>query len=494
LLFFLIFACSPSHLTGQTADSIQHYLALDLTQEQGLSLSTQDLETAASAGINLLLVNADLQMPEGNLDGISFILFSGNRFSTVQQIRTQSPDIIFNLRRDIESIEQNYPGKIAAIELFRNPNDRDVRFVNISQSIIDSVRIITDLPLFYTSATLQIQPNSGPFDFIAVETGRDQIESHEFSPFVRFKPSGDLRSSLIALERLLHIQSLPENSAIVLPYSWFRNAMDTIPGLATVLSMYTAGERIPIPLPAEGKTVPAANWSVLILILIWISFVLHFRFQPVYGQSFTRYFFHHQFYIADVIEQRVRNATPGLIVLFQHSVITALFIYVSASILITETGFAALRAQFPQLFLVQNPLLSLSVAGFTAALLLKAISVLWIYLLNKELTNFSQILNLYSWPIHLNLLTVTLLVVMSQGGITGFRIALLGILFALTWFMCFNMAAMDAARFLKSRVIYLVLTVGIHVLLVMFVIWYIINSPLIYEPLQMAFSFGHFAS
>jgi hypothetical protein len=475
---------------GQNADSIQHFLAVDLTGQEAEPLTAEEMEMFREAGITILLTEPETTLPSGEITDFNLILFSGNSYSTVRQIRSDPASLTENLIRGIENLQQSHQDHLAAIELFRFPNDRNPDFFSASAEIIDSLNSFTELPLFYSSAADSLNGAPGPFSYIAGIAAAGPDADYDFSSFVHFIPSENLRQTLQSLDQLLSVQLIPENSVIVLSADWLKTAMDSVPDLSAVLSYYTMGESIPMPLPAKTDEGPPANWSVVFLVLLWISVLLHMRFQPVYGQSMPRYFLHHPFYVIDVMEQRVRNSMPGMIVLVQHAVITALFIYVSADILITDLGLNALQAQLPDLFLFQSRLFSLSFAGFFIALILQGVSVLWIYLLNKELTNISQALNLYSWPLHVNLLIVTALVVLSQIGITGFWITVLGILFTVTWFMSFNMAAMDAAKFLKARVLYLILTLGIHVIIVMALIWYLFYTPDIYEALQMAFSFG----
>lgn len=485
----LLLCCSWS-TEAQDADSTRHFLAVDVTQQSAEWDTETGLEIIRSMGINLLLVDPETDLSARVISDFSVILFSGDRYSTVRQIREGAANLAQTIEWETERLEENYPGRLAAIELYRYPNDRNPGFSDASAQVIDSVKAFTGLPLFYTSATDSSLEAPGLFSYRATMAPAEPGSEYEFSPFVHFIPSEDLKVSLSSLDKLLKAQLVSENSVISLPGGWLLAAIETVPGLATVLSNYSRGEHIPMPLPVETREGPAVNWSVLFLLLLWISFLLHFRYQPVYGQSLSRYFVHHPFYVIDVMEQRVRNSTPGFLVLLQHAVITALFIYVSADILISDTGLNALQVQIPELFLFQNPLLSMSVAGFVCALILQGISVLWIYFLNKELTNFSQALNLYSWPLHVNLLITTVLVVLSQAGITGFWIAAFAIFFGFTWFMSFNIASVDAAKFLKNRFLYLFLTTGLHALIVMILVWVIFTSPVIYEPLQMAFAFG----
>ncbi|PWN06080.1 hypothetical protein [Rhodohalobacter mucosus] len=489
-LLIVVVLCYSKAAEAQSADSTRHFLALDVTQ-QDIDWNTEaNLDRIRNAGIHLLLIDPDTELPATLSPDFSLILFSDNSYRTVGQVRESAARTAQTLVSEAERIEGRYPRSLAAIELYRYPNDRNPAFHEAAAPVTDSIRVYTDLPIFYTSATDSDSTARGPFSYIASVARAETDPDYEFSSFVHFNPSDDLNVSLSSLNQLLDTQLVTQNSVIVLPAGWFFSASESVPGMATVLNRYTSGERIPMPLPADSGEGPVANWSVVFLLLLWISFLLHYRYQPVYGQSLSRYFLHHPFYVIDVMEHRVRNSTPGLIVLLQHAAITALFTYLSADILISETGLHALQVQVPELFLFQNPLLSLSLAGFSFALITQGISVLWIYFLNKELTSFSQALNLYSWPLHVNLLLTTVLVVLSQTGITGFWIAAFAILFGLTWFMSFIIASVDAAKFLKNRLLYLLLTTGIHVLAVMILSWFLFTSPMIFEPLQMAFTFG----
>jgi hypothetical protein len=137
--------------------------------------------------------------------------------------------------------------------------------------------------------------------------------------------------------------------------------------------------------------------------------------------------------------------------------------------------------------LLESTILSLFISAVLVAVLLEMVSVFWIYISNKKLTSFSQILNLYSWPLHLNLLVVTFLVVFNRVGFDEIWTLILGAVFILIWFFSFNIAAIDSSKFLENgRTLFLSGTVGVHMLVMIGIFMYLLYSPSILEPILFA--------
>jgi hypothetical protein len=315
---------------------------------------------------------------------------------------------------------------------------------------------------------------------------------HETVPGVlQFRPSSDLHSDLRSLDRLLRETNRIRNSLVVLPACWvFQDDVERS-DLLNLLTEYLDGNYIPVPLPREPEQVPSMNWNVLLLFLILRSMLFHMRYQPIYLHSLSRYFFSHTFFVEDVMEHRIRSSSPGWIILIQHAFVAGIVLYLTAYTLVSDIGFELLTHYFPAIFWTGNHLLSLFIFGFGATMFLQVLSLLWIHLLNRNLRYFSQTLNLYSWPLHLNFILATLLIVLAVQGQAEFWIFIFLLLFALVWFMSFNIAAIDAARYLdKYKLLYILFTAGVHILLVTFLIWFVLHTPAIYEPVQMAIRFS----
>jgi hypothetical protein len=492
VLILCSFLFALPHLVSGSSIAEQNgrFLAIELTDADADYLTQENIDRAFSLGINVIVTDDGAHVENLDVSGFLLILSATELFPTPHLLIKNRASITEDITRRYRQLQDRYPGRISAVELYRDPFERSDRFGAAASQLADTLSTLLETPLFYTARMKgrQTLPLPAGFSFRGLNVSPNSHAEHHATPFTRFIPKqDDLRESLIKLRELLTADPGYENSVLVLPANWLFRLMDERPAIATALEAYTSGETVTLPLPAAAEVPPSINWSVLFLFLLWISFVIHFRFQPMYVQSLPRYFLNHIFYVIDVMEHRIRNSMPGIIVLVQHALLTGLFLFVSAEILVSETGLRALSHHFPLLFIPGSELLSLFFVGVVLSLLMQFLSVLWIQLLNRQLQFFSQTLNLYSWPLHINLIVVTLLVVFNQSGMADALIAGFCILFALTWFMSFNVAAIDAARFLeKGKVLNIFLTVGLHTLIVIVLIWYLLTNPAFIEPVRLA--------
>lgn len=490
LIPWLLFSVPEQVLGVQSADNNRHIIVLDLDANPSFTPSEEQLSRAQTMGIDFISFSDSDQLGNLSIQGYAVILQSEIIFPVRNELFNLRDIYAQNILNRLERTEDLFPGQIAAVEVFQYPDESDEYFLPFAANLSEVLSEQTDIPLFYTSAYPDSVTTPNGFRFKSIRVAASMDESDQIHTSIKFIPDDSDRVSLSSLNRIFLQTSGIDNSIIFLPADWFFTILENKPELDVVITEYLNGNYIPIPLPADTTSTPAINWSVLFLFLIWISFVIHFRFQPVYAQTISRYYLNHSFYLIDVFEHRIRNILPGIIVLIQHALLTGLFFFVSAEILISDLGLRALSNHLPYLFLFQNELLSLFFLGVSVALLLQIISVAWIYLLNSKMKYVSQALNLYSWPLHINLIVVTFLVVLNQRGSAELWMVNLSILFAIVWFLSFNIAAIDGARFLdKYKILNIFLTVGIHTLLVSFVIWFILYSPTLIEPLRMAISF-----
>ncbi len=492
LISSLMFALLTIQMAaGTVSEQDGRFLALEFTGTYSEFLTQENIEKARALGVNIILTDGEEPIDHIDLSEFLFILSATERFTTPHLLGINRTIIAENLIDRYRQLNQRYPGRISAVELFRDPHDISNRFPVVASQLADTVGSLIETPLFYTSRFFEAeaQPLPSGYHFRGMNVSPIS-EIHQFpAPITIFSPDEkDLRKSMVQLRELLTADTGYENSILVLPAGWLLKLIDERPATEIALRAFTSGDTVTLPLPAPSEKPLSINWSVLFLFLLWISFMVHFSFQPMYVQSLPRYFLNHIFYVIDVMEHRIRNALPGIIVMVQHALLTGLFLFVSAEILVSETGLSALSYHFPVLFLSGNELLSLFFLGVLIALAMQFVSVLWIHLLNKKLQFFSQTLNLYSWPLHINLAIVTLVVVFNQTGTADSVIAGFSVLFALTWFMSFNVAAIDAARFLDNgKVVNIFLTVGLHTLIVVLLVWYLLTNPAFIEPVQLAF-------
>jgi hypothetical protein len=475
---------------GEIANNGRHHIALDFSGNSQYSPTQEQLDFANSLGIQLISFSDPGRFNHLSIEAFSIMLRSEIIFPTSFNLYSQRDSYRDQLLEKYRRAADLFPGQITAVGVFSYPNEKDPLFSGVAAQISSALSQQIEEPLFYNSVYPEQKDLPGGIRFRVIRLEANQVNSYQSGSYLHFFPSDSERETLAGLDHLFTQTGDLSNVIIFLPAPWFFDLIERNPDFGIIISSYLEGNRIPIPIPAEKASVPPMNWSVFFLFLLWISFVVHFRYQPTYAQNLSRYFLNHTFYVIDVMEHRIRNALPGIIILIQHALLTGLFLAISADVLISGLGLNALSYHFPYLFFLGNPLISLFALGVFIALILQLISVGWIFILNKQMKFLSQTLNLYSWPLHINLVIFTFLVVMNQTGSADVWVFSLSILFAIVWFLSFNVAAINGAGFLdRYKILNIFLTAGIHTLLIAFAIWFIIYTPSLIEPIRMALSF-----
>jgi len=463
-----------------------HRIVLSLPE--GYVPGEQDLARANEINISLFEVSDPQQLRPFTEEHYNFFVLLGPDFAVPGHLSVEMGYISANMAEKYQMFENEAPGRIVAASLLRYPYENFPNFLNAAQSLADSLDPVLSVPLYYQSAGLASNSLPRGFNFVSerMYAGQQHQTGHSV---VHFIPSADLRESYIALNQTMNRLQDFNESILILSAPWFFTQLESRNELRYLFQDYTMGEQVTLPLPAPTQPIPSINWSFILLMLILGSYAVHLRYQPMYGPSVIRYFTNHSFYVADVYEHRLRNVMPGFYLMIQHAFICGLFAIVFAEIYLSSQGFAVLENHFPGLMVFGGNIYSLFAAGLIIAVLVQAVSLLWIYFTNRELTAFSQVLNLYCWPLHLNLIAVTLLVVLHQIGINEIITAILSALFILIWFFSFNIAVIDSAKFLTaglSKVIFITLTAGIHLIIVVGIIYYAIYTPSIIEPILFA--------
>ncbi|MEX0661992.1 MAG: hypothetical protein WEA58_05935 [Balneolaceae bacterium] len=456
--------------------------------EQGNIPTNSQLQSLLELGIVLIETDQVDELPASLSNRFFLLLKSGSRYTTPYQINNNFTRYRQEITERFQESNERYPNRIVAVSVFEYPYELNPEFQQSATILADSLQIQIQVPLYFKSLSTSSDLIPSGFQFVSNRV-HFLMNDSAVSSSTHFIPGDDERQTLLTLEKQLNESLRFDDSLIILPAEWLLNKLEENPDFQFIIQKYLNGEQVTIPLPNQSADNPGVNWSVLLLFLIWISFVLHYKYQPVYSQSAARYFTNHTFFVTDIMENRLRNPLPGIYLLLQHALITGLFFYVSAQVLFSENGLQILAHHFPSIIWLESVLGSFFLIGIILALILQSVSILWIYLLNNKLRYFSQVINLYSWPLHINLFSVTLLVMFNQVGFGEKWIMALGIIFGLVWFFSFNIAAIDGAKFLdKYRILYLLATVGLHVLIVVIIIWFVLFSASITDPFRFAIS------
>jgi len=474
---------SPESILG-------HRIALSLSGSDLSDISADQFEKASNNGIDFLHITHSNQLNGIPVDLFYLIYQSPRQYPALYQLEEQSPKLISQIMSEVQSLSDRFPGKLTSVGLFSFPNEKHSRFDRRTSEIADSLKQLTEIPLFYQSV-LPASSLPQDIDFIVrTDFDSDPVQGHNA---IYFQPSTSLSESLTRLENLFKETLAFNESLLIIPADWYFNQIAQNPDLELIVSSYRNSEIIPFPIPHRAESPPVMNWNVIFLFVIFGSIIIHARLQPAYLPSLSRYFFNHSFYLQDVLEHRIRNIIPGLVILLQHALSTGVIFYLSAEMLFNRIGLEVLNHNFSSVLWTGNPYLSLFIFGFTFAFTLQAISVFWLHLPNKSLQYLSQTLNLYTWPLHINFLVVAIYIVIYGNDPGDALIAYLLAAYLFVWFMSFNIAALDASKYLeKLNLVYLTVTVGLHILLFASLFWAAFNFPAIYEPVQMALTLsGH---
>ena len=474
-----------SALDYENEEDIGRQIALSFIDTEGFQPTQEQLDIAKNIGINLIEVSDPVQIDNLSLNQFHILLGSEHRYLTVHQIETSVPDLIRSTTAHYRSMSDQYSNRIAAISLFYFPADFKESFYQLAATIADSLSSETDKPIYYQSAQSRISQLPESFSFKSARFGASESDIIPF-PVVYFEPDENTVESLKALELLLNQSLQLQESIIILPADWFFERISHQPDVEVLLSSYLEGDEVLFPMPEADENIPSIHFGVIFLFLLWASFIVHYRYQPLFRGFVARYFFNHSFFVADIMEHRIRNLSSGITLLIQHGFIVGLFFYTFSNILFTNSGLSALSHHFPAIMIAGYEAESFFVIGIILAFLSHLVSVFWIYLLNKELKHLSQTVNLYSWILTTNLLIITILVYMEQQQVAVEWALVAGGLFLLIWFFSFNFAAIDASKYLtKYRTLNIFLTVGLHVLILISVFLFILFIPGFFETVEL---------
>jgi|GEM_PF-4584259 len=164
-----------------------------------------------------------------------------------------------------------------------------------------------------------------------------------------------------------------------------------------------------VPLPALSPESPALRADVIILLLLWLSFSIHFRFNPNYTRTVVRFFASYSFMVEDILRRHIIMGSSTIIMFMQVMLLWGLVLYSTFNGLLGTGGFEALTYHLPFLF----GSWSVFIIAVAAGALFNFISLFWLVSCCYRQDIFSQSATLYLWPMHLGFPITTVLVTLS---------------------------------------------------------------------------------
>ncbi len=484
----LIFSLASKPVFGYQQDGPAHRIALSVNESEN-ALTSERLDQISEIGIDMLEISFPTGISRSDLEPFYLLLDTNRHFTTQHEVEYNRESILNSILSAYNIVPDPLRDNVAAVKVFNFPADYRAGFSSSSDSLLSQLSASVEKPFYYKSAFSAPEFPVQRIDFYAsrVRIQHDSLISAS-SAVIYFEPGSDQIESLKALEMILNRSITKPESLIIIPADWFLARTEAQSSFSTIISSYLNGESVNFPMPAQATQSPEVNWPIILLLIIWASFILHYKYQPMYKATLPRYFFYHSFFVHDVQTNRVRNTTPGIIILLQHGLISGFFFYLLADGFMSEAGLQSLSYHYPALFYPGFEELSIFIMGVLFSLIFHLVSIAWLYLPNKKLKQIGQAINLYSWSFHINLIIATIAVyVVEVMAAQDWAIATV-IVYFFFWFSGFIVAAIDGARFLdKFQVPNLFLTVGLYFLLIIASIIIALWLPSIYQPLEMAF-------
>lgn len=452
----------------------QPYLGIVWDVPADTAESMQQLNTFAALGVSHLEMHYPIQPPVlEQLRRFDFTILVRSHYEYLRRTEIQrSQQEMTERYLEIMSNLRSYP-KIQYLGLFSHSQSGDKSFRESLKPILDTLSNQYSIRFYEYSGRLW---NRIP--------ERERVLGSLFET-EGFEPNDINRFN----EKFNNLLAANSDEILFLPSGWFLEAISTYFPFTESLANYNQDGNWKIPLPASAPDTTQANWLVLLLLSLWVMLAIQIKYLPYIRPMILRYFLSHRFYVDDILQYRERAATGGILLMILHAVFTGVVGYITAMILLTEAGMQAFFHHLPYLALTGVNFPSFFVLAMMLSFITQLIAIFWIHLPAKNLEHISQCINLYSGVFYLDYLIVTLMITLYVSGI-GFTLNLIlaGVFMAI-WYGAFNLAAMNASRGMgQRRVIYLLLTVGLHTFLSGALVLALLNNGSFLQTLDLAIS------
>lgn len=471
-------------------DRPDYRIALSTVSNPSFTPTEDQFEKALASGITLFEIASSSNVTPYTEKNFSLLFSTDIPYPTVSFLQQNRNQVIQSVADDFIRLSARQQSFIAAVGLFRHPADFSPGFELIAGSIADSISGIIDKPLYYHSFGMESSTPPG-FSFFADHIYVNKLPQGSVtvsSPVMFLEPSASLNKTLTVLSELMEASRALDESIIILPAEWFFQLQASHPSITSVLKNYTSGRLITMPLPAEDSKPGNANPSIILLLLIFAGLIIQYKYQPVLLQYVGRYFFNHSFFMADILDNRMRSVSPGLTFMGIHSLLNGLFVLTFLQTFFSQEGLQVLSYYFAPDFSNGYELFIAFIVSALIGLAIHLISVFWLRLLNRQINSFSKAINLYIWPFILTLIPVSVLVINLHTMMSGLLAILMSVIYLLTWLVSFAVASINAARRLeKYRALNIFFTVGLYSLIFTGICAAFLMIPSFYEPIELAF-------
>jgi len=386
------------------------------------------------------------------------------------------------LQRNREQLTENYISfaaqyrsflNVGGLGLLSHSQTHHTGFSKVFKPVLDTLSAYSNKSFYYYQQKGWYSFNNPdqPFGVLYDDATYQESDLSDFHSTIQTFTAGDSN-------QLLFINS-----------EWLLEATDQYPELSNSLMEYRDNQIWELPLPSTEDQSSPSNWMVFILLILWTALAIQMKYLPYVRPMILRYFLAHRFFVDDILHYRERYLSSGILMMVKHALFGGLTAYIVARILFSEFGVDALFHHLPWFAVTGSNYFSFFFFGLILVLITQVIALLWLHLPAKNLEHFSQTINLYSGIFYLDYLIVTLMITLFAAGIGTFLNLILASIYAIVWFGAFNLAAFDASKNMGgNRTIYLLLTIGLHTILSLAILFFVLLNTEIIEILDLSVS------
>lgn len=373
------------------------------------------------------------------------LIRSSHRFLTVESLRENETSLYKSVTELINSY--NSIPNVAGFGVVTHSQTQNPDFIPLLDSILATIAQEINQPLYFVQNRnwYRISLPKLPFGILFDDSNYQRSDIENFSRFM---------------------SETDENKITFIHSNWLLHSLKDYPEIEQSIQEFNTSGQWKLPHPNTNKNSLKANWMVLILIFLWASLTLQIRYLPYVRAAIIRYFFAHRFFVDDILEYRERAVTGGVLQMITHAIFGGLVFFMASHLLLSDLGLEAVIHQYPWLSVVGQNYYSFFVLGLVMVLVFEFLALLWLHLPAKNLTHFSQTLNLYSGIFYIDYILVTIMLTLFTAG-AGYLFTLgFAVAFLLIWYLSFYITTFDIAQNNReNKALYLLLTIGLYSLL-----------------------------
>ncbi|MCA1801625.1 MAG: hypothetical protein LC662_04100 [Rhodothermaceae bacterium] len=256
-------------------------------------------------------------------------------------------------------------------------------------------------------------------------------------------------------------------------------------GLEEALVLFAGDSDAVLPNPRMPAADPEVNWNIVLLILLWISFAVHYAFFPNYNKSLFRFFSNHTFFIEDIFEKRIRFPSTPVYLNLQAAAMFGLFFHTLYTFHVSAAGLDVLRYYLPIPAWV-HPGIFFFAAGFIFKLIYSTVMTIWVFAPSLDTQWLSPAAVTYIWPQQILLPVITLMITIDAAGGPVGLFNIMAVLFLLIWLTSFYIAAHNVRQYVERKTLYDTLSWALQLTVLGSAIWWVFIQAGLLDVMRMA--------